>query len=124
MLLMYFDPEKETVIQVNASNRGIDAALLQERKPIVFVSKSLGETEQWYANIEQKLQAVAFVCECRKQSQASRNDQSEKPDCSPSVPPVNVIMPTWVWHDHFLSLKQKKMALADGFSRLPNKRVK
>lgn len=63
MLLTYYDPEKETVIQVDASNRGLCATLLQEGKPIAFASKSLTETEQRYANIERELLAVVFRCE-------------------------------------------------------------
>ena len=59
MQLSYFDPEK-LVIQVDASNRGLGAVLLQEGKPIVFASKSLTVTEQRYANIERELLAVVF----------------------------------------------------------------
>ena len=49
------------MIQVNTSNRGIAAALLQKRKPIAFASKSQRETKQRYDNIE--LIAVGFGCE-------------------------------------------------------------
>ena len=63
MLLHYYDPSKKSVIQVDASSRGLGAALIQEGKPIAFASKSLTETEQHFANIEQELLAVVFGCE-------------------------------------------------------------
>lgn len=46
MLLRYYDPKKKTTIQVDASSRGLGAALIQEGKPIAFASKALTETEQ------------------------------------------------------------------------------
>ena len=54
MLLHYYDSSKKSVIQVDASSRGLGAALIQESKPIAFASKSLTETEQ--------LLAVVFGC--------------------------------------------------------------
>ena len=63
MLLRYYDPSKKSTIQVDASSRGLGAALIQEGKPIAFASKSLTETEQRYANIERELLAVVFGCE-------------------------------------------------------------
>ena len=50
--LVYFDRNKETTIQVDASSRGLGAVLLQDNKPVAFASKSLTETECRYANIE------------------------------------------------------------------------
>ena len=63
MLLRYYDPSKKSTIQVDASSRGLGAALIQERKPIAFASKSLTEMEQRYANSERELLAVVFGCE-------------------------------------------------------------
>ena len=60
--LAYFDPNKESVIQVDASSRGLGAALLQDGRPIAFASKSLTPTEQKYANIEREMLAVVFGC--------------------------------------------------------------
>ena len=61
--LTYFDQEKETTIQVDASGRGLGAVLTENGKLIAFASKSLTETEQRYANIERELLAVVFGCE-------------------------------------------------------------
>ena len=47
-------------IQVNASQIGLGAALLQNGKPIAFASKALTETECRYANIEREMLAAVF----------------------------------------------------------------
>ena len=61
--LTYFNPSKETSLQVDASNKGLRTVPLQEGKPIAFASKALTETDQRYANIERELQAVVSGCE-------------------------------------------------------------
>ena len=55
--LTYFDPQKETVLQVDASSKGLGAVLLQDDKPVVFASKALNDVESRYANIEQEMLA-------------------------------------------------------------------
>ena len=44
--LRYFDSRKPVVIQVDASQKGLGAALLQDGCPIAFASKALNPTEQ------------------------------------------------------------------------------
>ena len=61
--LSYFDPQKPIVLQVDASMKGLGAALFQEGKPIAFASKALTPTESQYANIEREMLAVVFGCE-------------------------------------------------------------
>ncbi|XP_068240343.1 uncharacterized protein [Palaemon carinicauda] len=61
--LTYFDPSKPSVIQVDASQEALDAALLQDGRPIAFASKSLTDTEMRYANIERELLACVFGAE-------------------------------------------------------------
>ena len=61
--LAYFDPQADSVIQVDASSRGLGAVLIQYGKPIEFASKSLSDCEQRYANIEREMLAVVFGCE-------------------------------------------------------------
>ena len=51
------------MIQVDASEEVLDAALLQEDRPIAFASKSLTDTEKRYANIERELLACVFGSE-------------------------------------------------------------
>ena len=50
--LRYFNPSLPVTIQVNASQIGLGAALLQNNKPIAFASKALTDAECRYANIE------------------------------------------------------------------------
>ena len=50
--LRYFDLLLPVTIQVDASQVGLGAALLQDNKPIAFASKALTDAECKYANIE------------------------------------------------------------------------
>ena len=50
--LTYFNPSLPVTIQVNASQVGVGAALLQDNKPIAFATKAITHAECWYANIE------------------------------------------------------------------------
>ena len=59
----YFRPEVDSVVQVDASSRGLGAVLLQNGKPIAFASKTLSDCQQRYANIEREMLAVVFGCE-------------------------------------------------------------
>ena len=61
--LRYFDPSLPVTIQVDASQVGLGAALLQNSKPIAFASKALTETECRYANIEREMLAAVFRAE-------------------------------------------------------------
>ena len=60
--LLYFDPKKPVVLQVDASQVGLGAALLQDSKVIAYASKSLTSVETRYANIEHEMLAVVFGC--------------------------------------------------------------
>ena len=50
-------------IQVDASQVGLGAVLLQNGKPIAFASKTLTEIECRYANIEREMLAAVFGAE-------------------------------------------------------------
>ena len=50
-------------IQVDASQVGLGAALLQNGKPVAFASKALTKTERQYANIEREMLATVFGAE-------------------------------------------------------------
>ena len=69
-------------IQADASKCWLGAALLQQREPIAFASKSLLDTEQWYANIERELLAIAFSCEPFK-PYLLRREFTIECDCKP-----------------------------------------
>ena len=50
-------------IQVDASGKGLGAALIQDDGPVTFASKALTPTEQRYANNERELLACVFGAE-------------------------------------------------------------
>jgi len=62
--LQYFDVRKDTVLQTDASMKGLGAALMQEcngnLKPIAFASKALTSAETRYACIERELLAIVY----------------------------------------------------------------
>ena len=60
-VLSCFDKTKKHTIQCDASKKGLGAVLLQESKPVMYVSRALTETEQRYSNIERELLAIAFA---------------------------------------------------------------
>lgn len=61
-LLNHFDPEKEIIIQSDASKDGLGCSLLQGNKPISFASRSMTNTECSYAQIEKELLSLVFAC--------------------------------------------------------------
>ena len=58
-VLAYYNPRKETILHTDASTKG----LLQDEKPIYFVSKALTETQRGYVAIKIKSLAVAWAVE-------------------------------------------------------------
>ena len=61
--LAYYDVDKPVRMQVDASRSGVGAVLLQDDKPVAYVSKSLTPTQQRYAVIEQEMLAVVLGCQ-------------------------------------------------------------
>ena len=50
--LAYYNLDKETVLQIDVSIRGLGACLLQQGRPVYFASKALTETQKGYIAIE------------------------------------------------------------------------
>ena len=62
-ILAYYNPRKETVLQTDASTKGLGACLLQEQRPVYFMSKALTEAQHGYVAVEIESLGVAWVME-------------------------------------------------------------
>ena len=51
-MLAYYNPKKQTMLQTDASIKGLGACLLQEEKHVYFASKGLTVAQKGYVAIE------------------------------------------------------------------------
>ena len=58
----YYKVHEPITIQVDASNSGLGAALIQNKKPVAMASKALDKTQTNCAVIEKELLAICFGC--------------------------------------------------------------
>ena len=58
--LTYYDRTESMIIQTNASEHRLGAALIQNGHPITFASKILTDIETEYASIERECLSVCF----------------------------------------------------------------
>ena len=63
LILAYYNPKREMILQTDASIKGLGACLLQEGKPIYFASKALTEAQKGYVAIELEALVVAWAIE-------------------------------------------------------------
>ena len=59
-VLAYYNAKKQTVLQTDASIKGQETCLIQER-PVYFACKALTEAQNRYATIELESLAVAWA---------------------------------------------------------------
>ena len=62
-LLQHYQPEKNLLIQCDASKNGLGACLLQDNKPVCYASRTLTSAEENYAQIEKEALAIVFATE-------------------------------------------------------------
>ena len=62
-ILAYYNPKKPTVLQTDASCKGLGTCLLQNERPVYFASKALSETQKGYVAVELESLAVAQAME-------------------------------------------------------------
>ena len=60
-VLAYYNPKKQTTLQTDASIKGLSACLLQDSKPVYFVSKVLADAQKGYVVIELESLPVAWA---------------------------------------------------------------
>ena len=58
--LQYYDRSAPVTLEVDASQKGLGAALLQNEKPVAFGSKTLTDCQSRYSNIEREMLALVF----------------------------------------------------------------
>ena len=61
--LAYFDNRKDLFLQLDSSQNGIGAVLIQAGRPIEYASKFLSETQRKWAQIEKELLALVVGLE-------------------------------------------------------------
>ena len=62
-VLQYYEPSKPVRAQVDASQSGLGAVVMQNGRLIAYASKSLTTTQQAYAQTEKEALALVFSCE-------------------------------------------------------------
>ena len=63
IILPYFDRNKETTLQTDASKKGFGAVILQEEQPIYYALRALTSAEKNYQNLEREAQAAVWGME-------------------------------------------------------------
>ena len=61
--MAYYDVTKPITLEVDTSQKGLGAALGQEKKPIAFASKTLTKTQSNYSNIEREMLSLVHGVE-------------------------------------------------------------
>ena len=62
-ILAYYNPKKQTILQTDASIKGLGPCLLLEEKPVYFASKALTEAQWGYVAIKLESLAVDWTME-------------------------------------------------------------
>lgn len=65
--LAYFDPKLETVVQTDASGIGLGAVIIQNERPVAYISRTLTPIEQRYSQIERECLSIIFAVTRLKQ---------------------------------------------------------
>jgi len=129
--LQYFDPNKPTALEVDASMKGLGACLSQDGKPIAFASKSLTNAEKNYSNIERETLAMVFGI-TRFHTYLFGKHFTVVTDHKPlvmihskpltSAPPrlQRLLIKIQGYDFDIIYQEGKKMVLSDTLSRLPN----
>lgn len=127
-VLVYFDPDKELSLQVDSSQSGVGAVLLQEGRPIEYASRALTDAEQKWAQIEKEALSVLYGLEHFDQYTYGRQvtvQNDHKPLATILKKPLSqapkrlqaLMMKLYRYDVHFQYIEGKKLFIADTLSR-------
>ena len=129
--LKYYDRRATVELEVDASQKGLGAALVQNGKPVAFGSKTLTGCQSRYSNIEREMLAVVYGIQRYHTYLYARpfiifSDQ--KPLETICAKPIHAAPPRLQWmllqiQGYNFKVKYRPgdtMVLADTLSRLPN----
>ena len=130
-VLKYYDVHKPVKISVDASMKGLGAAILQEDGVVAYASRALTPTEQRYAQIEKEMLAILFGCSKFHKFIYGKRDVTIETDHKPlenlmkkpiHAAPMRIqrmMLKLQPYEFTLVHISGKKIGLADCLSRLP-----
>ena len=82
----YYNLNEEVTLQCDASQTGLDAALLQKGQPVTYPSRALAPAETRYPQIEKELFSIVFACDCFHTYVYGRKEVNIETDHKPFEP--------------------------------------
>jgi hypothetical protein len=130
-VLKFYNVNKPLLLSVDASTKGLGAAVMQDGGVVAYASKALTPTEQRYAQIEKEMLAVVFGCTKFHKLIYGKNDVTIESDHKPletllrkpmSAAPMRIQRMRLKLQPYSFTLihvSGKSIGLADCLSRLP-----
>ena len=85
-VLRYYNVNEKVVLQCDASQSGLGAALMQAGQPVAYTSRALSPAERHYAQIEKELLAIVYGCDHFEPCIYGRTEVHVKTDHKPLEP--------------------------------------
>ena len=130
-VLKYYNVKAPVLLSVDASTKGLGAAIIQDGGVVAYASRALTSTEQKYAQIEKEMFAVVFGCTRFHKLLYGKDDVTIESDHQPlesllkkpmSAAPLRIQrmrLKLQPYNFKLIHVSGKKIGLADCLSRLP-----